>query len=194
LTLLTKVYIIVKIISKSVGCIMIRIDVSDIRRQPGLSKTFEYDDEFDMTEVDLKCPISARLKLTNAHSRIIVEGFIKILMILECVRCLEIYEFTHELKLCEEFLPHDSSEIHGKEKLSWEDHSYFTFSNDLIDIYEMIRQNILTAIPVKPLCGEDCRGICPHCGNNRNHEICSCEEEAVDLRLLPLLKFKSNDG
>ncbi len=173
---------------------MIRVNIRRIKNQNGLTKTYESTKAPDLAEVDLKEPFYTRLKFTNASSRIIVNGFIKVTMLLDCVRCLEPFSYTGEVEFYEEFLPVDSPELKDEDTLEWEDLSRFTYENDEIDIYEMLRQNILTAIPSKPLCKDACRGICPICGADLNREECSCSDEEIDPRLLPLLKFKNQKG
>jgi len=49
-----------------------------------------------------------------------------------------------------------------------------------------MREQFFLALPMKPLCREDCKGLCPVCGINRNRETCTCQSEWVDPRLEPL--------
>ncbi|MCE1245089.1 MAG: DUF177 domain-containing protein [Firmicutes bacterium] len=156
---------------------MITLNIHDIRKQPGLSMIWEYEDTPDIAEVELADKVSATLKLTNVSSRILVEGSIRTAVKLECARCLADYVCPLEFSFVEEFLPEGSPELVEKEKLDWEDLNLFSFSDDILDIYEMIRQNIITALPVKPLCSEGCKGLCPVCGKSRNTETCSCPVE-----------------
>lgn len=51
-----------------------------------------------------------------------------------------------------------------------------------IDITDSVRQTLLLAIPFKKVCREDCKGLCPQCGVNLNHEQCSCTHERIDPR------------
>jgi uncharacterized protein len=52
----------------------------------------------------------------------------------------------------------------------------------LVDISEVMRQAVMLAIPLKPLCKEECRGLCPSCGVNLNEESCDCKNEEPDDR------------
>jgi uncharacterized protein len=49
---------------------------------------------------------------------------------------------------------------------------------------------LLLSLPTRPLCREDCRGLCPHCGINLNRESCGCREERLDSRLAALRSIK----
>ena len=63
------------------------------------------------------------------------------------------------------------------------------YRDDEIDLGEVMREQFYLAVPMKPLCREDCRGLCPVCGINRNRETCSCQTDWVDPRLEPLRKL-----
>jgi uncharacterized protein len=63
------------------------------------------------------------------------------------------------------------------------------YKDDTIDLGEVMREQFFLALPMKPLCRPDCRGLCPVCGKNRNIEQCECREEWTDPRLAPLKKL-----
>jgi len=72
-----------------------------------------------------------------------------------------------------------------------EEPGVFTISEQhILDLTEAIRQNAIVAIPMKPLCREDCAGICPKCGKDLNQGECGCPTEEVDPRWAKLLKLK----
>jgi hypothetical protein len=58
------------------------------------------------------------------------------------------------------------------------------------DLSEIAAEQIYLGLPLKPVCKNDCRGLCPVCGVNRNLEECACVGEEIDPRLAPLLAFK----
>jgi uncharacterized protein len=51
-----------------------------------------------------------------------------------------------------------------------------------IDVAELVRENLLLALPAQPLCDEGCRGLCPRCGTNRNGGTCPCSATGLDPR------------
>jgi uncharacterized protein len=51
-----------------------------------------------------------------------------------------------------------------------------------IDVAEEVRQVITISVPLKLLCKEECKGLCPRCGKNRNVELCDCRDDEVDSR------------
>jgi len=62
-----------------------------------------------------------------------------------------------------------------------------------MDLTEPVRQALLVALPMKPLCREDCAGICPQCGANRNETQCGPAEETVDDRWSGLRSLRLED-
>ena len=62
-----------------------------------------------------------------------------------------------------------------------------------IDLSEAVADSVFTAIPVRDLCAEDCRGICPHCGINLNRGSCDCRETGVDPRWAGLASLLKQD-
>jgi len=64
------------------------------------------------------------------------------------------------------------------------------YDGEVIDLDAIIQHQIILAIPFYPLCREDCKGLCPHCGINKNQETCQCsDKEFIDPRLSGLKDF-----
>ena len=64
------------------------------------------------------------------------------------------------------------------------------YKDETIDLGEVVREQFYLALPMKPLCRETCKGLCPVCGANRNRETCTCETTWVDPRLEALKALK----
>ena len=64
---------------------------------------------------------------------------------------------------------------------------------NIIDITEDVRQTVLLSVPLKRLCREDCRGLCPHCGKNKNNESCTCTGAETDSRWEKLRFIQRNN-
>lgn len=67
------------------------------------------------------------------------------------------------------------------------------YRDDQIDLREVVREQLYLALPMKPLCQEDCKGLCPVCGVNRNRETCTCQQEWVDPRMAALKQWKTRN-
>jgi len=76
-----------------------------------------------------------------------------------------------------------------------EDADSFTVDeHHVLDLYEAVRQYALLALPMKPLCKQECPGICPQCGKNLNEGKCSCPRRERDARWAKLEGLLSRDG
>lgn len=106
---------------------------------------------------------------------------------LSCGRCLEGFSLPVRQQVDVFYLPERPGE--GEEEdveLKDRDMIVAYYSAGRIDLGELVREQLYLALPMKRLCREDCRGLCPRCGVNRNHEGCDCPPEETDPRLAPL--------
>lgn len=106
-----------------------------------------------------------------------------------CARCLEGYPFTVNRNFSFVLKPARPNEGVERE-LSEEDLALSYYSGDEIDLSPLVREELLLALPTRPLCRDDCSGLCPHCGANRNVGACGCRDEWADPRLEPLRALK----
>jgi len=169
-----------------------KVDVKDILGSLGSKKQFSYTSKVELREIGQEPEITVNVELTNARTRIIVQGKLITTVDLECSRCAEPFRKEIEVDLYEEFLPEGSEELREDKDLSLTDLNLFTYSDDEVDLDEIVRQNIISALPMRPICNDTCRGLCGICGENLNTKKCSCEVEQIDRRLMPLQKFKKD--
>src|SRR5438477_5957445 len=113
---------------------------------------------------------------------------------MHCGRCLE--EFVHPVEedLDLFFMPRapepEDDEEEEDVELSDRDMVVAYYEESRIDLGEMVREQMLLALPLRRLCRAECRGLCPSCGVNRNTASCECHPaESVDERLAPLRKL-----
>jgi uncharacterized metal-binding protein YceD (DUF177 family) len=133
--------------------------------------------------------LSAHVELADDRT-VHVTGRLAAALRLECGRCLEPFALKVQQELDLFYLPHreDVAE-EDEEEISDRDLVIAYYRGERIDLGETAREQLLLAVPMKRLCREECRGLCPSCGANRTHEPCNCREETEDLRLLPLKKL-----
>jgi uncharacterized protein len=113
---------------------------------------------------------------------------------IDCARCLEPFAVTLDRDLDLFYLPRASGQDEAQEEeveLSDREVVVGYYEGDRVDLGEVVREEILLGLPLKPLCREGCLGLCPRCGKNRNATACGCppEEEPGDPRLDPLRKL-----
>lgn len=102
-----------------------------------------------------------------------------------CSRCLEPVAAHVEPQMDLHLVPSPRAR-HEEAELSLDDLEVDFYQGDLLDVGGLVRGETHLALPMKPLCRPDCRGLCPVCGGNRNVSPCACERRAVDPRLAPL--------
>jgi uncharacterized protein len=116
-----------------------------------------------------------------------VSGKLQARLGLVCGRCLEPYHHEVDQKLELFLLPHrEGQEEEDEVELSERDMVVGYYRDRVIDLGEMVREQFVLGIPMKRLCREDCKGLCPRCGINRNRESCECPAEETDPRLASL--------
>ena len=113
----------------------------------------------------------------------------------DCSRCLEAFEVPVDARLDLLFLPSaenvETPGGEGEQEVEEDDLGVSYYKDDEIDLGEMIREQFYLTLPMKPLCREDCQGLCPICGINRNRETCTCQAEWTDPRLEALKALKT---
>ena len=155
---------------------MIRFDVSVlIQAQLGASLPLNVDtgpQHLADLEVDF---LHGDVQAIRVQGGLFVQGIVESQLRLECVRCLKTFVVPVALDLEETFrLPGTDPEPDG---------TYAVGDDDWLDLAPLLREQTWVAIPMKPLCHSDCKGLCPQCGVNLNIESCTCAREKVDPRL-----------
>lgn len=100
-----------------------------------------------------------------------------------CGRCLENYSFTLDRDFAFVLTPEPAKSERGAEELHGAELGLSYYSSDEIDLAPLIAEQVMLALPTRPLCAEDCRGLCIACGANFNRETCDCSTETGDPRM-----------
>jgi uncharacterized protein len=138
-----------------------------------------------------------KIFLIRSGSTVAVKGSVTATLSLACSRCLESFDFPLRSEFTFTLVPEDVSETRPPEKeLAAEDLETEFYEGETIDIDKIVLNNLLLSLPLKPLCREECEGLCPVCGANKNLEPCACShDEPGDPRLAGLKDFfKRNKG
>lgn len=146
----------------------------------------------DPDEVILKEPVKVTVTAERHPLGIRVQGSYSAVEHVPCARCLEPYRVEAGQDFDLFYQPHSAGQPITEEiELKEKDTDVSFFWGDGIEVGDILREQIFLSLPMKPVCREECRGLCPHCGNNRNLEACDCESVLHDPRLEPLLKIKN---
>ena len=115
-----------------------------------------------------------------------VSGRVRTRLELECSRCVETFAVPIEADFDLRYLPQAHNAGEGEREIADDDLSTAYYRDGLLDVVDMLREQFQLALPMKPLCAEDCRGLCPECGANLNRTTCGCTSKWEDPRLAPL--------
>src|SRR5688572_13678988 len=105
---------------------------------------------------------------------------------LDCGRCLEPFFVPVDATFDLRYVPQAHNTGEDERQIQEEDLATAYHREGLLDVTELLREQFQLAVPMKPLCTEDCRGLCPTCGTNLNKTKCECAPKWEDPRLAPL--------
>ena len=111
--------------------------------------------DVERTDLQFEQPIAVSSFITKAENEVVVQARIRGVATLCCARCLESFEASVEADAM---------------------FAYHTAPADVIDITDDVRQELILASPMIPLCRAECKGLCPACGQNWNAAGCSHQQ------------------
>ena len=154
--------------TRPIEIVIMLVDVSQLVKEP-IGTTWRYGfRQFG------EPPAHGELTLLRTDKGVLVSGIVDTTVEAVCSRCLAPTAHQVKVSIAEEFC-HDAAE------------DGFAISDEgEIDLGETVRQYVVLATPMKPLCRQDCAGLCPTCGKNLNLGPCDCPPRDIDPRLAKL--------
>jgi uncharacterized protein len=131
-------------------------------------------------------PVELEFDLHKDKARFRIVGTVRTVLELSCSRCLEPYRLPVDAAVDLRYLPSEERSTDDDKEIADEDVDISYYRDDQIDLSELLREQFYLAMPMKPLCREECGGLCPQCGVNRNTGTCDCGTGWEDPRLAPL--------
>jgi uncharacterized protein len=145
-------------------------------------------------EFDFSAPVKTRLRVFRVGDFIEAEGVFETTIQQVCGRCLKEFETQLASEIALTYTPENlrnREDLSRDEiELSPEDAGLITFSGDRIDLREGIQEQVVMALSVRPLCREDCKGLCAQCGANLNKGDCGCDQSPPSTQFSALKKLK----
>ncbi|MEK7277040.1 MAG: DUF177 domain-containing protein [Chloroflexota bacterium] len=161
----------------------LRLNVGFILKEHvGYSREFDFDIPLLEVADDLELTnFRGLVRLTRTTQGIYAHGRFSGEQSAECVRCLAPISqpVKSELSQLYDFPPTPKAD-------------FFVSDTGLLDLSPLLREDMLLAMPIRPLCRPDCKGLCPTCGQDRNTDPCTCEEDGVNPRLAQLKNLLKN--
>lgn len=164
------------------------IEISSIAQQsPGMSRVYE----FDIPAVDFERDfhienLQGVVAISVTEDGVVVSGDLTAETDLECSRCLEPFSRELAINFRELYVFSPSEDGDSKEELPFPADGY-------LNVKPLFREYALLDIPIKHVCREECKGLCPICGVNRNEEDCGHRQEKIDPRMAKLKQLLNEE-
>jgi uncharacterized protein len=168
----------------------LRLDVSYLVKQsPGTHKDFEFNfPRLDFPPDLILLDIQGIIAISVTEDGVVAEGDLTAKTDLDCSRCLDGYQQPIKIQFAEIFSAHPREQFEdelGEEMLP---------ADGSLNLGPIIRDYAVLDIPIRRLCSEDCKGLCPVCGMNLNKEDCGHKVESLDPRLESLKDLLDQQG
>jgi uncharacterized protein len=138
-------------------------------------------------------PVHLALDIHKDGAQYRLVGSAKTTLALGCGRCLEVFTLPVNAPFDLLYAPHTENAGEGEVEVEDDDLNTAYYHEEQIDLGQLMREQFLLSLPMKPLCTEGCRGLCPECGTNLNTGSCSCERTWTDPRLEGLRALLDKD-
>jgi uncharacterized protein len=172
------------------------LDLGNIRRPQT-----RYDRTFEPSEVEstddayrIVAPVHLGFDIHKDKEKFRLVGTVRTELELACSRCLEPFRLPVDLAFDQRYLPQPEASPDEEREVAEEDLEMSFYRDEQIDLNELLREQSYLALPMKPLCREECKGLCAQCGTNLNTGTCTCAREWEDPRLAALKQLKTRES
>lgn len=160
-----------------------RIELDNLEKGGEFAQTYQPGElKLDEHEVRLIEPVEIRGRLRKGNREVQLAGRLSAKIEAPCARCLKPVVLPIALEFSERFVPEVSWGSEEHHELQQEDLDLAIFDGEGIELDDLVREEILLAMPAQVLCREDCKGLCPSCGTDLNVNVCECEARKIDSR------------
>lgn len=170
-----------------------------IRLDPEVDRPIEWQETLSLAASELDYPDLAALGEVRCRGRIsplapgfLLEANLSYVQTLYCNRCLEPYELPTAIDVKLMLDVREEDELPEELELEAEDLDVLVLAEPELETRPLWIEQLHLAIPMKPLCKDDCAGLCSGCGTDLNKGSCSCAEAAVDPRWAALAGLKTS--
>ena len=146
-------------------------------RNKEIKLSFEFQPvKFEGEEIKAVSMVDVNGQVNSKDEVLELKAHVKTNLELTCSRCLDTFIYPIDIDIEERFTNNPDLEDEG----------IMFVDGDTINITEVIENCIISTLPIKRLCKEDCKGLCSQCGTNKNVKECQCDNFDVDIRLAKL--------
>lgn len=171
------------------------LDVSQMREpRARIDRTFAVDAVPSDDEVyRLVAPVVLAAEIVKDRDQFRLVGGVKTALELVCSRCLEPFQVALDEGFDVLFLPHSQAPGADDEAVEDDDLTTAYYRDHVIDLGQLMQEQCYLAVPMKPLCRDDCRGLCPQCGTSLNAASCGCTTSWLEPPLSGLRTLLKKD-
>jgi uncharacterized protein len=144
-------------------------------------------------EFRVVAPVSLTFDIFKQAQRFRLAGRVQTTLELACCRCLEAFTTPVDAPFDLRYQPHTENRGEGELEIEEDDLTTAFYEHDEIDLAQLMREQLYLSLPMKPLCREECRGLCPVCGTNLNRGACACSNVWEDPRLAALRELRDRN-
>jgi uncharacterized protein len=135
-------------------------------------------------------PVDLAFDIHKDKTEFHLVGAVRTTLELPCSRCLEPFLWPVNASFDLRYYPQSQNTGEGEREVRDDDFSTAYYQNDEIDLEQLMKEQFQLVLPMKPLCADDCKGLCPICGTNLNRDTCTCDRSWDDPRLAALKALK----
>ncbi len=180
-----------------------RIRVDDIHEEGIALDSSEAAEDFPLLaemieagEVAFAAAVRTRIRVVRVRGMVEAEGEVRTTMRFACSACLQEFEAPVASSFALTFvreLPQVSDESGEEVQLSAEEMGMIPFHGEEIDLHDAVAEQIVMTLPIRPLCRELCKGLCPQCGADRNEGECGCVRPVMNNKFAALKDFRVDE-
>jgi uncharacterized protein len=141
-------------------------------------------------DVQVVRPVSLSFDIYKDKRQFRLAGRVESTLALRCGRCLDPLEFPVDVPFDLRYHPRTADTGAEEKEIQEDDLATAFYDQDEIDLRQLMVEQFYLALPMKPLCDELCRGLCPVCGTNQNRGTCDCNRQWEDPRFAALRALK----
>jgi DUF177 domain-containing protein len=171
------------------------LDLSKIRTPHERYEKVYPAEAFPGDDYSVAAPVHLAFDIFKDKQQFRLSGTVKTTLQLPCSRCLEPFTCPVDAAFDLRYQPHSENAVaagkNDEVEIEEDDLSTAFYENDEIDLGQLMGEQFLLSLPMKPLCSNACNGLCPFCGTNLNRERCDCKRDWEDPRLAALREIRT---
>jgi uncharacterized protein len=138
-------------------------------------------------------PVTLGFDIYKDKDQFHIVGDVKTTLELSCSRCLEPFALPVDSHFDLRYQPHAQNTGEGEREIEEDDLTTAFYEDEQIDLRQLMDEQFYLSLPMKPLCGSDCNGLCPVCGKNLNRDTCECRRTWDDPRFAALRELRTKN-